>query len=287
LTTKTVLVTGANGYIGRHVVQHLLDLGVHVIASDIAFVDMDPRAELMQTDIFTVGPDLDRVIEKTDICLHLAWRNGFNHNSETHIQDLPLHLNFIRHLLKSGVKHIGVIGSMHEIGYWEGVIDENTPANPTTLYGIAKNSLRQSINVITNNSDVVFQWLRAFYIVGDDLRNHSIFTKILDYERENKPTFPVTTGKNKFDFITIDELAEQISLSIIQEDVTGIINCCSGNPVSLRTQVEKFIEEHHLRIKPEFGVFPDRPYDSPGIWGDTQKISTIISNHNQAHRGEE
>ena len=168
---------------------------------------------------------------------------------------------------------------MHEIGYWEGAIDENTPANPTTLYGIAKNSLRQSIDVLVRDTDIVFQWLRAFYIIGDDLRNHSIFTKILQFEQEKKKSFPVTTGKNEFDFISIDELAEQISLCVIQDDIMGIINCCSGRPVSLRSAIEKFILENNLKIIPEFGLYPDRPYDSPKIWGDIKKIEGIVANH--------
>ena len=68
---------------------------------------------------------------------------------------------------------------MHEIGYWEGAIDENTPSNPTTLYGIAKNSLRQSIEVLTHDTDVVIQWLRAFYIIGDDFKKPLNFYKNL------------------------------------------------------------------------------------------------------------
>ena len=89
--------------------------------------------------------------------------------------------------------------------------------------------------------------------------------------------FPFTTGKTKYDFINVDELAEQISKAVTQTDVTGIINCCSGNPITLAERVENFIKEHKLKIRLNYGAFPDRPYDSPIIFGDNEKIRQIMS----------
>ena len=81
-----------------------------------------------------------------------------------------------------------------------------------------------------------------------------------------------------YDFITVDELAAQIAAASTQEEVTGIINCCTGKPIPLADKVEEFIKEHGFKIRPEYGVFPDRPYDSPGVWGDAEKINKIMNN---------
>lgn len=62
----------------------------------------------------------------------------------------------------------------------------------------------------------------------------------------------------------------------MQDKVNGIINCCSGKPVTLAEQVETFIKEHGFDIKLEYGAFPDRPYDSPVIYGDDKKIKAIL-----------
>ena len=67
-----------------------------------------------------------------------------------------------------------------------------------------------------------------------------------------------------------------ISKASLQTDITGIINCCSGKPVSLKEKVESFLKENNLKIKLEYGVFPDRAYDSPAIWGNNNIISEII-----------
>ena len=67
-----------------------------------------------------------------------------------------------------------------------------------------------------------------------------------------------------------------IALSGVQTDVDGIINCCSGTPMTLADRVEKFIKDNNLNIKLLYGTFPDRPYDSPGVWGDSSKINKIL-----------
>lgn len=272
-----ILVTGANGYIGRHVVKSLLDKGVSVIACDIKTDDVDARAEHKELNLFKLPEgNVYEQLGSPDVCLHMAWRNGFVHNAPTQMGDLSAHYQFLTSMIDGGLKQLAVMGTMHEVGYWEGAIDENTPCNPISMYGIAKDALRRAMILYTKQHDCILQWLRCYYILGDDKKNNSIFCKLLQAVEEGKKTFPFTTGKNKYDFIKVDELAELISASIMQNKVNGIINCCTGKPISLAEQVESFIKEHHLDITLEYGAFPDRPYDSPCEYGDSSKINEIM-----------
>lgn len=272
-----VLVTGANGYIGRFVVKALLDKGAEVIACDVVTTDIDERADRRNLNLFELPEgNVFEQLGSPDVCLHMAWRNGFVHNSPTQMGDLSAHYNFLTAMIDGGLKQIAVMGSMHEVGYWEGAIDENTPCTPLSMYSIAKDSLRRAIQLYSKQKTVIFQWLRGYYVLGDDKHNNSIFCKLLLAAEEGKKKFPFTTGKNKYDFITVEELANQISAAIMQKEVTGIINCCSGNPVSLADRVEQFIKDNSLDIKLEYGAFPDRPYDSPCVYGDPTKINQIL-----------
>ncbi len=272
-----ILVTGANGYIGNHVVSQLLDMGHLVCACDIRTSNVDARAEIVNTNIFDDVTDIYTRLGSPDVCIHLAWRDGFQHNSPNHLGDFSSHYRFLYSMIEGGLKHLVVMGSMHEVGYWEGAINDDTPCNPLSMYGIAKNALRQAMMVLCEQKNVVLQWIRAYYIVGDDLRNNSIFSKICQAEADEKETFPFTTGKTKYDFLSIDELAKQISSVASQTEVNGIINCCSGKPISLAEKVESYIKEHGFRIKLEYGAFPDRPYDSPIVYGDNSKIKLIMN----------
>lgn len=274
-----ILVTGANGYIGRYVVKELLEKGHEVIASDINYDGVDERAKYSDVNLFGGDADIYEQYGCPDVCIHMAWRNGFVHNHQSHIEDLPKHYEFIKNMLEGGLPHIVVMGSMHEVGYHEGAIDENTPCNPISLYAIAKNTLRQLTLLKAKEKGAVCQWIRGYYILGDDLKNNSIFSKIVTAANDGKKEFPFTSGKNKYDFMHVTELAKQIAATSTQTKIDGIINCCSGNPISLGEKVESFIKEHNFDIKLNYGAFPDRAYDSPAIWGDASKINEIMKDY--------
>lgn len=274
-----ILVTGANGYIGRHVVCKLLDQGHEVTACDVRLTEVDKRATLLEYNILS-GSYLNAYEElgSPDVCLHMAWRDGFVHNSSNHMGDVSNHYKFMCSLIDGGLKQLAVMGTMHEVGYYEGAIEEDTPCYPISPYGIAKDALRRSIQLYAKSHDCILQWIRAYYIVGDDLKSNSIFAKIRTAVLEGKKRFPFTSGKNKYDFIEIEELALQILAVITQKDISGIINCCSGKPMSLGERVEAFLKENNLDISLEYGVFPDRDYDSPCVYGNDTKIRMILSN---------
>lgn len=271
-----VLVTGAAGYIGRHVVTALLDLGENVVACDFSPEGIDPRAVFLNVPIFSGAADIYEQMGRPDVCIHMAWRNGFVHNASTHMGDLSNHVMFCENMMKGGLPKLAVMGTMHEVGYWEGAIDENTPCRPQSQYGVAKNALRQSLLLSSKQLGCSLRWLRAFYITGDDRKGNSIFSKITRAVEEGKKEFPFTSGKNMYDFLDINTLAEMIAKASIQSKIDGVINVCSGKPVSLAERVELFLQEHQYDIKLQYGAFPDRPYDSPGVWGNSEKINYIM-----------
>lgn len=269
-----VVVTGASGYIGRHVVDALIKMHHEVIAVDMINKGINTDATFLSLDIFS--DDIYNKLGRPDACIHMAWKDGFNHASDAHMGMLSKHYAFIKNMIDGGVKYLSVMGTMHEIGYYEGCVDENTPTNPLSMYGIAKNALREASLLLAEKSNTALMWLRAYYILGDDSNNNSIFSKISQMEHEGKASFPFVSGKNKYDFIHVDELAKQIATASTQSEITGIINCCSGKPVSLADKVNEFIEKNHYSIRPDYGKFPERPYDSPAIWGDNTKINKIM-----------
>lgn len=269
-----ILVTGANGYLGQGIVRSILNLGEDVIAADFTVKNIDNRAKSEECNLFEIENPY-HFFGEPDILLHLAWRDGFAHYSDAHIDDLPKHYKFIKKMAESGVKQIAVMGSMHEIGFYEGSINENTPCHPITPYGISKNALRDLTQIVCKQNNIVFQWLRGYYIVGNSKFGNSIFSKITAAAENGQTEFPFTLGQNQYDFLDYQEFCDQIALSVKQNEVNGIINISSGHPEKLADRVERFIKENNYNIKLKYGAFPDRPYDSKAIWGDNSKIIEI------------
>ncbi|RHP54601.1 NAD-dependent epimerase/dehydratase family protein [Faecalibacillus intestinalis] len=271
-----VLVTGANGYLGQGICKELIKKGITVIATDFSDEHIVKECIIKCANIFEID-DPYEYFDKPDILIHLAWRNGFVHNSITHIEDLPMHYNFLKKFVNAGISKMAVLGSMHEIGFYEGSIDEFTPANPQSLYGISKNSLRQLMELECNKTNTILYWLRGFYIVGNTKSGCSIFSKITQAEMEGKSKFPFTMGLNQFDFIDYNTFCEMVVAVVRQNGITGIVNICSGRPEKLADRVERFIKENNYKIQLDYGKFPDRPYDSKAVWGNSNKIDKIMS----------
>lgn len=246
-------------------------MGYRVIASDFAFKGVDERAEFCDVPIFSGDKNIYAALGKPDVCIHMAWRDGFRHNAPSHMKDLSSHVTFLNNMAAGGLSDLTVMGTMHEVGYWEGAIEDDTPCNPLSQYGIAKNALRQSMMLSLQGSSCNLHWLRAYYITGDEAHGSSIFAKIAQAELDGKTTFPFTSGQNKYDFIDLDELATMIVAASVQNKVNGIINVCTGQPRTLADRVEQFLRDKTIRsnwitafsrtarmIAPAFGATPPR-----------------------------
>ncbi len=274
--TMKILVTGANGYLGNGIVKQLIKEGHYVVASCRDKSNLIAgEAEIKTGNIFEIEQPYE-YFGQPDVLLHLAWKNGFVHGALSHLEDLPKHYIFIKKLAESGIKKIVVMGSMHEVGFFEGSIKPETPTNPLSLYGISKNALRNSVIQLCKHNGIKYQWLRGFYIVGNSEYGCSIFSKIVQAVNAGKTTFPFTSGQNQWDFLDYDLFCHQTACAVIQDEYDDIINICSGRPEKLADRVERFIKENNFNISLEYGKYPDREYDSKAVWGDDSVISKIL-----------
>jgi dTDP-6-deoxy-L-talose 4-dehydrogenase (NAD+) len=64
----------------------------------------------------------------------------------------------------------------------------------------------------------------------------------------------------------------------LQNQINGIVNCCSGNPITIKDLVNNFILQKNKKIKLNFGYYPYPDYEPMHFWGDNTKINLIIGN---------
>lgn len=271
------VVTGADGYIGRYVVSWLLSKGQDVvIATRRADGSPSGGAKRVRFNLRDADSSSFEVLGRPDVLINLAWEDGFNHWSSSHFDNASIHINFLRHMLQGGLRHVVGVGSIHEIGYHVGPVDEFTPPAPQHPYGVAKNYVRQVQDLVCKEFSATSQWMRCYYIVGDDVVNKSIFTKLLIASSEGKSTFSLNSGEILYDFIDVEDLGALIASVSSQTRIVGVINACSGEPVSLKSKVLEFVSKHGIEIELKWGAFPLRPYDSRAIWGDVSKTKLAL-----------
>lgn len=189
---------------------------------------------------------------------------------------LSLHFSFVERLINLGLSKVVGLGTMHELGPISGLISENVIPQPQNQYGIAKNALRASLQELTVRKEIEFLWLRCFYILGDDAKNSSVFTKMLELEASGAETMPLTTGLTRFDFIDVAQLGQLIAQTSSVEGLSGLLNIGSGEVMTLRERIELFKEENNLSIELQFGVFPERQGISEGCWPDLSRMNAAL-----------
>ena len=94
--------------------------------------------------------------------------------------------------------------------------------------------------------------------------------------QNREPVFNMSGGEQLRDYLPVEEVAKMLVAVALQQKVEGIINCCSGEPVSVRRFVENYLQQHNLRIRLNLGHYPYPDYEPMAFWGDRQKLDGIL-----------
>jgi dTDP-6-deoxy-L-talose 4-dehydrogenase (NAD+) len=215
--------------------------------------------------------------DNPDVLIHLAWDGLSNLNDLIHVEEyLYSHYQFLKSYINSGGKHILVTGTCLEYGIQKGCLDEVMPVDPITSYGIAKNSLRQFLIVLRQSqSQFIFQWVRLFYMYGKGQSPRSIIPQLEDAIQKGDAIFNMSGGEQLRDYLPVNKVAEYICKIALQDNVTGIINCCSNEPITVKRLVEDYIKLNAASIQLNLGYYPYIKYEPMHFWGDNSKLKLI------------
>ena len=281
-----VLVTGATGFVGNYVIKELLKHGHHVIATSS---DMG-KAEKMQWfslveyipfDLKHLDSSINYVqfFKNPDLTIHLAWEGLPNYKSTFHLEEnLPRHKTFLKNLIENGLKELTVTGTCLEYGKHEGSLREDMEVMPSTSYAIAKNELCISLQELQKKYSFSLKWVRLFYMYGEGQNPNSLLSQLDKALQENRTSFNMSRGEQTRDYLPIEKVAKHIVKIALQKNVTGIINCCSGNPITIKELVEKYLKDKNKKIHLILGHYPYPDYESMHFWGDNSKLKSILEN---------
>jgi nucleoside-diphosphate-sugar epimerase len=276
-----IIVTGATGFVGRHLVQKLVRNGHHVVA--VARNQMRAQ-EFEWFDEISFLPanlhyDYAAVIKKVrevDALIHLAWPGLPNYQGSFHIyQNLVSDLAFLKAAVEAGLSHLIVAGTCLEYGLQSGALTEDMMTQPITPYGFAKDALRQSLQYLNNEHKFIFQWVRLFYMYGEGQNPKSLLSQLETAINEGREFFDMSIGTQRRDYLSIEAVAQNICTIVENPVVTGIINCSSGVPISVLDLVRQRCQERSSDIKLNTGYYPLPEYEPHDFWGVPTKLKSL------------
>ena len=220
-----------------------------------------------------------------DLLIHLAWEGLPNYDRPFHVaKNLPDNIAFLKGLIDEGLAGLTVAGTCFEYGRQNGCLAETQPTDPNTHYALAKDALRRFLEMYSRSKPVRFLWARLFYVFGEGQGRGSLLA-LVDWALEaGAESFDMTLGEQLRDYLPVDEMAANIGKIALQERVDGVINVCSGRPVSIRRLVENHLEARGVELRLNLGAVPYSNWEPLAFWGDVTRLNQAIRSFHEDYR---
>ena len=276
----TIAVTGASGFLGRPVLAALAVLDVDVVAHA-----RTPRPELAPAErlrwcCFDLAQPQDDAFDRLgrpDVVIHLAWQGLPNYLSAWHVEsELPAQDRFLRGLVAEGLRRLVVAGTCFEYGMQSGCLREDSGAEPSNPYGVAKDTLRRHLEALNETAPFDLRWLRLFYLYGPGQPKTSLYSQFQAAMARGDTTFDMSGGEQLRDFMAVETAAAAIVDVALAAEAPRIVNICSGAPTSVRALVERWRADATSGIALNLGALPYPTYEPFAFWGDNGRLARLL-----------
>jgi nucleoside-diphosphate-sugar epimerase len=279
---KTVMLTGASGFIGHHCIPLLIKHGydVHALTSG-KNAHGDPGISWHTIDLLNPREvhDAMETICPTHL-MHFAWYTvpGKYWYAGENIQWLQASLNLIQEFSDGGGKRMVGAGTCAEYDLRYGYCSEDlTPLKPHTLYGISKQSCHLMGQEILKAAKISNAWGRIFFLYGPYENQTRLVPSIINSLLQVK-TAPCSHGHQIRDYLFVEDVADAF-VRLLNSPVTGPVNIASGKPVSIREIIELIATKigHEELIR--YGHLATATSEEPLIVADNRRLRHEVGWH--------
>jgi len=274
-------LTGATGFIGRHVLKELMlnDVEVVALTRTPAKLSCLEGVQVIQADINS-GVDFYHLMGAPDILIHLAWDGLPNYKSLHHFEaELPRQYKFIKRIVESGLNSLFITGTCFEYGMQSGALSAEMKTEPTNPYGYAKDSLRKQLEFLRVDTKFNFTWARLFYMYGEGQVENSLYPQLKKAVLRGDKVFNMSGGQQLRDYLPIETVAERIVRMALEQKDIGVTNICSGKPISVGDLVQQWIRENGWDIELNLGYYPYPDYEPMSFWGSNIKFNGVVGSN--------
>ena len=276
-----IAVTGANGFVGRHVLAELARReGVSVVASSRSAectAALPAFIRYVPLDMESLSGNIYDKLGRPDLLMHMAWSGLPNYRSLSHFEnELPRQYHFLRTLVEEGLPALLVTGTCYEYGLASGQLSEDQTSAPANPYGFAKAALFEQLRFLQAQRSFSLTWARLFYMYGEDQAPTSLYPLLRAAVMRGDAAFPMSSGEQLRDYLPVQEVARLLTELALRCPDAGPVNVCSGTPISVRCLVEQFIVRHNWSIAFDRGKYAVPDYEPLAFWGSVEKLDRLL-----------
>jgi len=274
-----IAITGATSMTGIALTEHALDEGYDIVAivrpgsTGIKDIPVSKKITVRECDI----SDYKRLTgaDRCDIFIHLAWNKTSPHERD----DIDAHLNNITYTTDAvrlakgwGASAFVGVGSQAEYGLLNGKVNENTPTNPMSGYGIAKYSAGKLAAILCKQLGMRCCWSRIFSSYGERDRNHTLIMYLIrTLLSGNSPE--LTKCEQIWDYVYTRDVARAILAIGMRGKDGSTYSIGSGECRPLRDFVKDIRDMIDPGIELKFGAKEYYPHQQMFLCADIKELT--------------
>jgi nucleoside-diphosphate-sugar epimerase len=276
-----IAVTGATGFVGRHVLEALaVQPGLEIVASGskaLPKLPLPPSVQYVPLNLAEAAPDAYEKLGRPDTLVHLAWGGLPNYRELRHFEtELPRQFGFLRAMVQGGLRSMLVTGTCYEYGMTSGELVESVVAAPSNPYAHAKSALREQLQFLLGKQAFGLTWARLFYIHGPGQPATSLLPQLESAVARGDSRFAMSGGEQLRDYLPVQEVARHLVNLAMHYPNAGTVNICSGKPISVRSLVEQSLARNGWNIELDLGRYPYPDYEPMAFWGSAAKLEALV-----------
>ncbi|NNE65041.1 MAG: NAD(P)-dependent oxidoreductase [Pyrinomonadaceae bacterium] len=264
-STKKVILTGADGFIGRHAIDPLRSRGFEVHAVS----NIEPPDELRIEGVRWHKVDLLDNFQASNLCyevgagflLHFSWyvEHGKFWDSPKNLEWVKASTELVEQFVESGGKRAVLAGTCAEYDLSTGrILNENSVCEPESLYGRSKLELFEWLE----ERKISSAWGRVFFLYGPHEAPNRLVASVIRSLLSGE-TARCSHGNQLRDFMHVKDVASAFS-ALLDSDVEGAVNIASGKAVTIKDVVNVIGVETGRPTDIDFGAF-DAPENEPEL----------------------
>lgn len=272
-----VLLTGASGFLGRYVLTRLEGLGIDTVVVGRRMPNDWNEINFRRVDLLAI-PDFDELVDDIGAThlLHLAWyaEHGLFWHSPKNLWWSQATVRLVDAFCRLGGQKVVIAGTCAEYDWSHGYcVEEVTPANPLTMYGVAKDATRRLAQATCASYNVDCAWGRVFLPYGHGEDSRRLLPSLAAVFQGKCAPFGVNASAYR-DFLHAKDVAAAF-VTLLEAPAVGLFNICSGQPLQLSQLVRQIAQVHGADPRIVLDLTSKRTGEPDFLVGSNQRLKAL------------